>query len=240
MNTMLIKDCPFFCSWSGGKDSCLALYRAIQEGGQPRLLLTMLTEDGERSRSHGLPVSLIRKQALALGIPLVVRTASWDDYEATFISALCDFKKKGIEAGVFGDIDINAHREWVERTCSLATVQSYHPLWKKVRRDLLEELLEVGFKATIIAVKEGVLDRRFLGQVLHGDVITEIESAGVDASGERGEYHTVVTNGPIFSSEIHLKKKEQVLRDGYWFLDVSDIGTGTDVSAAIDKLVVRH
>jgi len=218
-----IKGCPFCCSWSGGKDSCLAIYNAMQAGGIPRFLLTMLTEDGERSRSHGLSVTLIRKQALALGVPLVVCATSWDDYEAKFISALREFKKDGIEVGVFGNIDIDDHREWVERVCSSATIRPYQPLWKKERHHLLRELFEAGFKAIIVSVKEDVLDRRFLGRTLNVDVITEIESVGIDASGEGGEYHTVVTEGPIFSSAIHLEMKEQVLRDSYWFLDVSVI-----------------
>lgn len=218
---MSIKGCPFFCSWSGGKDSCLALYRAIREGGRPRSLLTMLTEGGERSRSHGLSVSLIRRQASALGIPVVVRATSWDNYEATFIAALCALQKDGIEVGVFGDIDIDSHREWVERVCSCTAIRPYHPLWKKARRDLLGELLELGFEATIVAVKEGVLDRRFLGTTLNMDVIGEIESIGIDPSGEGGEYHTVVTDGPTFTFALSLEMKEQVLRDGYWFLDVS-------------------
>ena len=216
-----IKGCPFFCSWSGGKDSCLAMYHAMREGGRPRFLLTMLTEDNERSRSHGLPVTLIRKQALALGIPLVVRATSWDDYEVTFLSALREFKRQGVEAGVFGDIDIDAHREWVEQVCCSATIRPYQPLWKQARRRLLEELFETGFKATIVVVKEGTLDRRFLGKTLDADVVSEIEEMGIDSSGEQGEYHTVVTDGPIFSAPLHLDMKRQVLRDGYWFLEVS-------------------
>ncbi len=220
---MSIKDCSFFCSWSGGKDSCLSLYRAIQEGGQPRFLLTMLREGGERSRSHGLPVSLIREQALSLGIPAVFRASSRDDYETVFVSALCEFKKEGVGVGIFGDIDIEDHREWGERVCSSAGVRPYFPLWKKDRRGLLEKLLKAGFKATIVSVKEDVLDTRFLGKTLNMDVIKEIESVGIDASGEEGEYHTVVTDGPIFSTPIRLEEKGQVFRQGYWFLDVSTI-----------------
>lgn len=216
-----IKGCPFFCSWSGGKDSCLAMYHAMREGGKPRFLLTMLTEDNERSRSHGLPVTLIRKQALALGIPLVVRATSWDDYEVTFLSALREFERQGVEVGVFGDIDIDAHREWVEQVCCSAAIRPYQPLWKQARRRLLEELFKTGFKATIVVVKEGTLDRRFLGKTLDADVVLEIEEMGIDSSGEQGEYHTVVTDGPIFSAPLHLDMKRQVLRDGYWFLEVS-------------------
>ena len=216
-----IKGCSFCCSWSGGKDSCLALYRAMREGGRPRFLLTMLAEGGERSRSHGLPVALIQKQALALGIPLIVRATSWDDYEVTFISALRELRKDGIEVGVFGDIDIDAHGEWVEQACSAAAIWPYQPLWKKARRHLLEELFEAGFKATIVALKEGALDRQFLGKTLDTDLVGEIESTGIDASGEEGEYHTVVTDGPIFSAPLYLDIKGRILRDGYWFLDAS-------------------
>jgi len=214
-----IKNSPFFCSWSGGKDSCLALYRAIQQGGQPRALLTMLIENGERSRSHGIPIDLLKKQALALGIPLVTRATSWDNYESTFISAITELKKEGVEAGVFGDIDIDAHREWSRQVCSVATIKSYHPLWQESRYTLLHELIEAGFKAIIIVVKNGILDKQFLGKIIHSDTLREIEKIGIDVSGERGEYHTVVTDGPIFS--IHLKPifKEPILRDGCWFLE---------------------
>jgi len=110
---MSIKSHPFFCSWSGGKDSSLALYRAIKEGGKPCFLLTILTEDNQRSRSHGLLSGLIEKQALALGIPLIFRAASWENYEEAFTSAICALREQGIETGVFGDIDIEEHREWV-------------------------------------------------------------------------------------------------------------------------------
>lgn len=219
-----IKDRPFFCSWSGGKDSCLALYRAIKEGARPRFLLTMLTEGGERSRSHGLPLALLREQASVLGIPLIVRATSWGDYESTFLSAVHEFGQEGVELGVFGDIDLDAHREWTERICSSAGICSCLPLWGKARGDLFKELFEAGFKATICAVKEGVLDKQFLGRILNRDIVAEIESIGIDGSGEGGEYHTVVTDGPIFSAPLHLEMKGQVVRDGYCFLDVSAKG----------------
>ena len=216
-----IKNHSFFCSWSGGKDSCLALYHAMQNGGTPKALLTMLREDGERSRSHGLPVNLIKRQAQSLDIPLVVRKSSWDDYEKVFLSTLQEFKKDGIEYGVFGDIDLEPHLEWVERVCLSAMIQPYEPLWKKPRLDLLYDFFHLGFTARIVAVKQDVIDSRFLGQILNEQIIKEMEEIGIDASGERGEYHTVVTDGPIFSSPIHLELKEQFVHGGYCFLDIS-------------------
>ena len=215
-----IEGCPFFCSWSGGKDSSLALHHAIVSGGIPKALLTMMTEEGQRSRSHGLPVALIQRQAMALGIPLILRKASWNDYERTFSHALGELKADGIDCGVFGDIDLAPNREWVERVCLAASIRAYEPLWQRARHDLLDELLQLGFEATIIAVKQSVLDSSFLGRTLDRRVIGELADAGIDPSGEEGEYHTVVTNGPVFSCAIEIESRDQVVRDGYCFLDV--------------------
>jgi diphthine-ammonia ligase len=211
----------FFSSWSGGKDSCLALYHAIQHDGIPKALLTMMTEGRERSRSHGLPITVYKSQASSLGIPLFLRYSSWADYEETFLSAARHFRKEGVEYGVFGDIDLESHLEWIKHICASASIQACEPLWKRDRSELLNEFLSLGFKAMIIAVKQGTLDNDFLGQILNQQVIRDMKKAGIDASGENGEYHTVVIDGPIFSSPIQLEKGRQVIMDGYGFLDVS-------------------
>ncbi|MFH1351646.1 MAG: diphthine--ammonia ligase [Pseudomonadota bacterium] len=213
----------FFCSWSGGKDSCLALYHAARNGGIPKVLITMFTEEGKRSRSHRIPYGVVEAQAQALGIPFVVRKTSWDGYEKTFLSAIHKFKEMGIEVGVFGDIDVESHLEWVERVCSSISVRPYEPLWKRDRHDLLDEFLQLGFHAVIIAVKQGILDRSFLGQTLSRELISAMEKAGIDASGEEGEYHTLVIDGPIFSSAICIEMKDRYLHDGYCFLDISSV-----------------
>jgi len=132
-----IKGQPFFCSWSGGKDSCFALYHALQNQGIPKALLTMFIEDGQRSRSHGLPMGVLQQQAQSLGIPLIARNASWDKYEEVFTSTLRDFKQN--EIGVWCVLAISTwspHLEWVERVCSSVAVEAYEPLWKKPRREL--------------------------------------------------------------------------------------------------------
>jgi diphthine-ammonia ligase len=211
----------FFCSWSGGKDSCLALYRAIQNGGEPQFLLTMLREDGERSHSHGLPVSIIQKQADALRIPLVTCSASWSDYTAVFSSTLQKFKEQGIQYGVFGDIDIDDHRQWCEDVCRSAGLVACHPLWQSNRNELLDEFLELQFKATIVTLKQDYLQYGWLGKPLNREIIDQMNQSGIDACGENGEYHSVVTDGPLFSTGIDLTKNDQVFHDGYWFLNVS-------------------
>jgi uncharacterized protein (TIGR00290 family) len=216
----VIKEKGFFCSWSGGKDSCLALYHAIKNGGMAKYLLTMLTEDGNRSRSHGLHKSILKAQAASLGIPIVVKCSSWNDYEEVFISAMHELKEGRIECGVFGDIDIDEHLYWVKRVCNSVNIKVYEPLWKRPRAELLEEFLKLGFIAKIVSVKTGVLDKSLLGRILSREVVALLQKAGIDPSGEKGEYHTVVTDGPIFSTPINLVKKGIINRDGYDFIDL--------------------
>ncbi|KIL51978.1 diphthine--ammonia ligase [Jeotgalibacillus soli] len=210
----------FFSSWSGGKDSTLAFYRACKEGGQPSFLLTMFEENEERSRSHALPIEVLQAQSEAVGVPLVVRGASWQEYESVFLDVLESFKKEGITHGVFGDIDLEAHLEWVQKTCARVDIAPYHPLWKMERRAVLDELLELGFEAVIVVVKDDKLPESFLGKVLTKEVIEEIEQYDVDACGEEGEFHTVVVNGPNFKQRIALDFKGIHKDSGYSFLQV--------------------
>lgn len=213
----------FFCSWSGGKDSCLSLYRAVKEGGRPSVLLTMMIESGERSRSHGLRQEVIRAQADALSIPLVVRSASWSTYEDAFRLAAGEFAAKGIAAAVFGDIDLHEHRDWCVRVCREAGVEAYHPLWGMDRLDVVREFLDLGFEAYIVAMKDGLggdsraLD--LLGRPFDKASVELLTELGVDACGETGEFHTVVTGGPMFKRPIGLRFGRPLLRDGYWFVD---------------------
>ncbi len=218
MNTINNKN--FFCSWSGGKDSCLALFEAIQMGGIPKALVTMMIEDNKRSRSHGLPVEVLKKQAESLNIPLYVYSTSWDNYEDVFKGAIRSLKEEGVEWGVFGDIDLEPHLEWVERVCNSENVTAFEPLWKKKRMDLLTRFIDLDFSTTVISIKEEKLKRSFLGRILDLELIEDFIKVGIDASGEEGEYHTVVTNGPIFKEEIEIQLKEQISRSGYCFQNV--------------------
>lgn len=186
----------------------------------PRFLLTILSEDGKTSHSHALPKEFIEEQAGSLGLQPVFRCASWQQYEEVFIAALREFKQSGIEVGIFGDIDLEEHREWVRRVCGIVGIEPVHPLWKRDRRELLEEFMHLGFKARIVVVHEQKLDRSFLGKTIDEQTIREMREAGIDPSGELGEYHTVVTNGPIFSSGIEIGSTSQESHDGYGFLKV--------------------
>lgn len=215
-----IKNVPFFSSWSGGKDSCLALYRAIKAGGIPQKLFTMFACEAERSRSHGLSVDIIKAQSEALSIPFITARAEWGNYENVFLTILKQFYTDGIYAGVFGDIDLQPHLDWVQRVCSMENITPYEPLWKEERRALITEFVDSGFKAVICACKEGVLDKSFLGRTLSHEMISEMETLGIDACGEEGEYHSVVVDGPIFNTPVSIVQKDIIERSGYYFLDI--------------------
>lgn len=217
---MIVHGTPFVCSWSGGKESCLSLYHAVQEGGRPSCLLTMLRKNGRRTHSHGLEKSVLAAQAECLGVPLVTPTASWSDYESVFVQTLVDFKVSGMEACVFGDIAVDVHREWAKWVCEQARMAAALPLWNRPRTEILAELTTLGFKAMIVAIRNGALKRDCLGEILGRELIAELLSHEIDPTGEQGEYHTVVTDGPLFHRPLRLSKNRVVLRSGYAFLDV--------------------
>jgi len=209
-----------FVSWSGGKESNFALYQAAKEGFRISHLLNMVTEEGERSRSHGLSSKLIRLQSEALNIPLLQQRCGWTTYEREFKKAVLKLKKKGIEAGVFGDIDFQEHRDWVERVCREVGIKAELPLWGKNRKELLEEFILAGFEAIIVAVKAEVLGKDWLGKKIDKNLVRELEKKKIDLCGESGEYHTFVINGPIFKRRIKILKSNKVFKDGRWFLDI--------------------
>jgi diphthine-ammonia ligase len=223
---------PFFSSWSGGKDSYLALQRAVNAGGRPIALLTMMREDGRFTHSHALPLALVQRQAAAMGLPLVCRSTSWDGYEAAFLDALAEVKGLGAEVGVFGDIDLQPHRDWVERVCAVAGLRACLPLWLEPRRALLDELLAAGVAATIVTVNTDRLAESFLGRRLDSALIPELEAAGVDACGEEGEFHTVVTEAPLYSAPIAFARRGTVAMDQYRFVDVVDEPSSPTTSAS--------
>lgn len=210
------------CSWSGGKDSCLALYHAVRQGHAPAMLFTMMTEHGDRSRSHGLPRSLLATQAQRLGLPITFAAASWDRYEAVFIDGLTAIARDGIEAVVFGDIDIERNREWAQRAARAAGLVPLHPLWQRPRRELLHELIDLGFRATLVVTRDDRLAPDFLGRTLDRATLAALEQTGIDACGERGEYHTVVTGGPLFTHDVALSVIGRRCVDGYSSLIVAE------------------
>jgi diphthine-ammonia ligase len=212
---------PFVASWSGGKDSAMAYYRALQSEAVPKRVWTMFEEDQERSKSHALPIEIIKAQAESLGVPLMIRGADWNGYEEQFLDAMKECKDAGIDHGVFGDIDLEDHLNWIRETCSKVGIEAVHPLWMESRKEVVKDFVEAGFEAYIVVVNTAMMPSEFVGRKFTTELINELEALGIDSCGEAGEFHTVVVDGPIFSERVPIVISGQHERDGYVFLDVT-------------------
>src|SRR5215472_2945707 len=206
-------------SWSGGKDSYLALHRAFDRF-DVQALVTMFTEDGTRSRSHGLRPEVVARQAELLSLHLVSGRGSWKTYEEEFKRVLHELAKDGFSHVVFGDIFLDEHKIWVERVCKECGLEAVEPLWGDQTTTLLREFFATGAQAQIVATKAILLDHEWLGKTLSEEMLSDFESLGVDACGERGEYHTLVFASPRMSLPLELHEVGRLMHDGYWMLDL--------------------
>jgi uncharacterized protein (TIGR00290 family) len=185
------------------------------------LLLNMLDENGARSRSHGLPPGVLDMQAEAMGLPLVHGKASWQGYESEFTRLLLDLKEQGITDGIFGDIDMDEHRIWVEQVCCRCGITPHLPLWGEDQSALVREFIESGFKAVIVVTDAAVTGNEWLGREIDMKLISDLaRHRNITPCGEAGEFHTLVTDGPLFSRGLKLAASGKYLKDGHWFLDI--------------------
>ncbi|MDB9744069.1 diphthine--ammonia ligase [Fibrobacterales bacterium] len=206
------------CSWSGGKDSCYALMKAVEMGHTPKIILNMMNENGKISRSHAIDKSILEAQAKAMKLDFNGIPASWNDYEDKFVSALKSAKEKhNVEAAVFGDIDLQAHLDWEEKVCQAAELKPLLPLWQQDRKALVLEMIEAGIETRITSCNTDMgID--FLGRKIDSEIITELEALDIDVCGENGEFHTLVTYCPLFDAPIELPPHKKVLHENYCFL----------------------
>lgn len=213
---------PYAVSWSGGKDSMLSLWRLWRERGAPTALVTTLLDDGSRTRSHRLRPEVLRAQAAAMGLRVVEVATGMSDYRRNFSAALAQLRDvDGITAVAFGDIDLQAHRDWCLSVCAELALDCLHPLWEAPREALLQEFLDAGFVTRLVALQEDKLDAHLLGRPLDADVIAEFRRAGIDLCGEAGEYHSIVVDGPCFARPLRLRAGAQERAGGYCLVDFS-------------------
>lgn len=210
----------FLCSWSGGKDSCYAFYKAIQSGYQPAVLLNVMNEYGDRSRSHGIPKEILVAQAKAIGVPIHFFNSTWTDYEVNYIKHLKNLVQEyDLSHAVFGDIDIASHRAWEEKVSVAASVEAVLPLWQGDRKELVLAMIEDGIEAIIVSCNQ-TLGPDFLGRTINVSLLEELEAMGVDACGENGEYHTLVINTPFFKNRLNIKMTGKATSSNYNFAEL--------------------
>ncbi|RZG87933.1 diphthine--ammonia ligase [Acinetobacter venetianus] len=205
-------------SFSGGKDSSLALYHALQSGTVIGLIV-MLEEQGQRSRSHAMPLDIIQAQADAIGLPVFMTSSSWADYEDKFIDLMNQAKQQGAEVLVTGDLDMPQHGCWHDRVTQQVNLKLGMPLWLRPHREVVEEFINLGFRSVVVTVNLKLgMKVEDLGKILTLEYIQELESRNIDPCGEGGEFHTTVIDGPIFNKAIPIRQCNIVYHEEYAFL----------------------
>lgn len=206
-------------SWSGGKDSCAALHRTHAQYDVV-CMITMFDEAAARSRSHGLRPDVVAAQADRLGLRQVTGCCTWQTYDAAFSDALREVKADGVTHVIFGDILFDEHRAWAERQCAAHGLVAIEPLFGSPTLALFDEWTASGADAIIVTARAEFLDESWLGRPLRREMLDELTRLGVDPCGERGEYHTAVTNSPLFSAPLDVIANGHVQRSGCWALDL--------------------
>jgi uncharacterized protein (TIGR00290 family) len=215
-------------SWSGGKDSALALHALRSEQGvEPLALLTTFTEDYDRVSMHGVRMELVREQAACARVPLVevgIPAACPNDvYEARMAQALGAPELAGIDCMAFADLFLEDIRAYREDRLALAGWRAEFPVWGRDTRELAEFFIDEGFEAVLVCVDPSQLDASFVGRSYDEALLADLPP-GVDPCGENGEFHTFVHAGPIFSRPIDFTLGDSVIRDGFAFQDLVPTG----------------
>ena len=217
---MVIKE-KVILSWSGGKDSALALYELEKTGSHEiTALLTTVTQEYDRIGMHGLQRILLERQVKSLGAALekvfISKDSSNEDYESKMREVLEKYVHDGVSCVVFGDIFLEDVRKHREDNLSKIGMKGMFPIWKRDTRELAHTFIDSGFSAVITCVDSDVLDKTFIGKAFDESFLSKLPST-VDHCGENGEFHSFVYDGPIFREPILHTKGEVVLRENRFY-----------------------
>lgn len=206
---------------SGGKDGTLALDRARREGLEVTVFASVYEGSTGRVRFHGTRRELLRAQADALGLEPLLRHTHPADFETIFLGLLEQLADRGLDGVVFGNIHLADVRQWYEERVVDAGLAHVEPLWGDPSIEVLHEVVERGYHPIVVSVDLQQGAARFLGREVDADFITEIGiTDGIDACGERGEYHTFVSDGPEFRHPVRFTPGETREIEGHRFLDL--------------------
>ena len=215
----------YIVSWSGGKDSCFACYKAIREGYKVSHLINFILKENKKIKLHRISEKLIQLQAESIGIPLIQKEIKWESYEKEFKKSVKVLIPNGIKGIIFGDMyvqeyTVQKHKDWVEKVCGDLGVEAIEPLWELDPEIYLLELIDMGFEAIIISSKVDLFGKEWIGRKLDKNFLEYLKNNNIDICGEKGEYHTFVIDCPLFKKKIKINKSKPFLRDNYWFLDI--------------------
>jgi uncharacterized protein (TIGR00290 family) len=211
---------PIILSWSGGKDSALAL-AALHDDPAFRVvaLLTTITTGYDRISVHGVRRTLLAAQERAIGLPvheIVIEPQSSNAaYDAAVERALGDVRHRypDVRRIAYGDLFLEDVRRYREERLAPLGFEGCFPLWGRPTAALAQEFIDCGFQARLVCVDTTQLDAAFAGRTFDASLLDELPPS-VDPCGERGEFHTFVSAGPGFARPIEYDVGEVVLRDG--------------------------
>lgn len=211
-------------SWSGGKDSALALQKIIAKGDHKvKALVTTVTEEFDRVSMHGVRRVLLHAQASSLGLPveevLIPKDASNIVYESQMTAVLSKHKKMGVSEVAFGDLFLQDIRDYRESRLGQIGMRALFPIWGLDTRRLSVEFIERGFRAVVCCTDPKYLEKEFCGREFDQSFLDSLPP-DVDPCGENGEFHTFVYDGPIFKNGMAITKGEVVLKGGFYFADL--------------------
>ncbi len=181
-------------SWSGGKDSTLACYLAMQRG----IKVSHLVHFDRPNNLHGVDPAMIGLQAELAGIPLVQKRVPMSDFEREFRSTVRELKDAGVGGMVFGDIYLEPHKEWVDRTCAELEISAEEPLWGMNTERIMEDFFACGFETIVASGDQKLIGKEWIGRRMDAAFIAYLKSRKLDVCGESGEFHTFVVSGPLF------------------------------------------
>ena len=231
-----------YFNWSSGKDASLALYKLLNNPDYKiGTLLTSVNSKFDRITMHGVRRELLSEQANSIGIPLntieLPEQPSMEAYEEILSNKVSQLKAEGYTNAAFGDIYLEDLKKYREEHLAKVGITCSFPLWKKDTKELLKEMLDLGFKTIIVCVKSELLDKSFVGRIIDEQFILDLPS-NVDPCGENGEFHTFCFDGPIFEYPLKFEIGETIFREyekpktntddvcitddklGFWFCDL--------------------
>ncbi|OGN88572.1 MAG: ATP-binding protein [Chloroflexi bacterium RBG_13_46_9] len=215
-------------SWSGGKDSALALYE-IQRSHQYSVvsLLTTITRDYSRISMHGVREILLERQVESAELPLrkvyIPANCTNEIYADIMEKEMNLLKGENICTVAFGDIFLQDVRDYRENNLRKIGMKAVFPLWSKNSGEIVTSFINLGFKAVVTTVDPRKLSPDFCGRIIDRQFLKDLPEK-VDPAGENGEFHSFVFEGPIFKSPIRFSIGERVMRDSFYFCDLLPIG----------------
>ena len=211
-------------AWSSGKDSAWALHE-IRRAGEYEVVgaLTTVTETFQRVSMHGVREDILYAQHEAAGLPSIIVPIPYpcpnEVYEARMAAALADAKAAGATHVIFGDLFLEDVRAYREQKLAGTGITPLFPLWGKPTAALAREMIDGGLETYLICVDPRQLSRDFAGRRFDHALLGDLP-AGVDPCGEKGEFHSCVVAGPMFSRRIDVAVGETVERDGFVYTDL--------------------